>query len=599
MTTDAPWRVWARRIEDGLAAAAILVMAVLPVLEMLLRGIFKTGIPGSSAIVQNLTLWVGFIGAMIASREKKHLSLAAGVDWMNPRAKRIVTTATAAISAGVAAGLAWASFQFVRSETEATARIAGWLPIWIAESILPAAFAVIALRFVWNAEGWIARGVALLGIPAAAAVGFLFAALPAVILWPGILLLVAAAALGAPIFVAMGGAALLLFHADGTPAASIPVEIYRLVVSPSIPTIPLFTLAGFILAEGKAGQRLLRLAKALFGWMPGGLAIVTTLVCAFFTTFTGASGVTILALGGLLLPMLLQSGYSEKFSIGLVTSSGSIGALFPPSLPVILYGVAAHVPIPDLYRAGALPGALLVLSIAILGVIEAKRSRVPRQAFDLREAGLAFWEAKWEVLLPVVALVALFGGFCTLIEAAAITVVYALLSQSVIHRDLHPVRDLPRALSSSVVLVGGVMAILGVAMGLTNYMVDAEVPMHASDWVRAHVGSRFTFLLALNLFLILVGAMMDIYSAIMVIVPLILPASAAFGIDPTHLGIIFLSNLQLGYLLPPVGENLFLASYKFDRPVLRVAAYCLPFVAAILAAVLIITYAPGLALVGS
>lgn len=588
--------MWARRLEDGLAAAAILVMAVLPVLEMLLRGIFKTGIPGSSAVVQNLTLWVGFIGAMIASREKKHLSLASGTDWMKPRPKQIVTTGTAAISAGVAAGLAWASFQFVRSETEATARIAGWLPIWIAESILPAAFTVIALRFVWNADGWIARGVALLGIPLAVLIGF--APLPAAVLWTGIAVLVVAAALGAPIFVAMGGAALLLFHADETPAASIPVEIYRLVVSPSIPTIPLFTLAGFILAEGKAGQRLLRLAKALFGWMPGGLAIVTTLVCAFFTTFTGASGVTILALGGLLLPMLLQSGYSERFSIGLVTSSGSIGALFPPSLPVILYGVAAHVPIPDLYRAGALPGVLLVLSIAILGVVEAKRSHVPRQAFSLREAGAALWEAKWEVLLPVVALVALFGGFCTLIEAAAITVVYALLSQSVIHRDLHPVRDLPRTLSSSVVLVGGVMAILGVAMGLTNYMVDAEVPAQASAWVRAHVESRFAFLLALNLFLIVVGAMMDIYSAIMVIVPLILPASAAFGIDPTHLGIIFLANLQLGYLLPPVGENLFLASYKFDRPVLRVAAYCLPFVAAILAAVLIITYAPQLMLTG-
>jgi tripartite ATP-independent transporter DctM subunit len=263
---------------------------------------------------------------------------------------------------------------------------------------------------------------------------------------------------------------------------------------------------------------------------------------------------------------------------------------------VILYGVVAHVSIPALFKAGALPGGLLVLAVAVFGVWEARRAQVPRQAFDLKEAAQALWAAKWEVLLPVVALVTLFGGFCTLVEAAAITVVYALLTQTVLHRELHPQRDLPRLLVTSVTLIGGVMAILGMAMGLTNYLVDAEVPMHAAAWVKAHIHSVVLFLLMLNLFLIVVGALMDIYAAIMVVVPLILPASAAFGIHPLHLGIIFLANLELGYLVPPVGENLFLASYRFDKPLLQVAACALPFVLALLSVVLVITYVPGLTL---
>ncbi|HYE98569.1 MAG TPA: TRAP transporter large permease subunit, partial [Planctomycetota bacterium] len=377
------------------------------------------------------------------------------------------------------------------------------------------------------------------------------------------------------------------------PVAAIPVETYRLVTSPSIAMVPLFTVVGFLLAEGKSSERLLRSFQALFGWMPGGLAIVTTLVCAFFTTFTGASGVTILALGGLLLPMLLKAGYRERFSIGLLTAAGSIGLLFPPSLPVILLGVQAQVPINALFYKAAVPGTLLVLSVAALGVVEAIRAKVPRTSFDAREAGRALWAAKWEILLPAVAIVALFGGFTTPVEAAAITVLYALIVQVVIHRELRPLRDLPRVLVTSMALIGGVIAILGVAMGLTNYLVDAQVPDQAAAWVKAHVHSKFVFLLALNAFLILVGALMDIYSAIMVVVPLILPVAAAFNIPTMHLAVIFLANLELGYLVPPVGENLFLSSYRFNQPVLRVAAYTVPFMIAILVAVLIITYLPG------
>lgn len=574
-------------------------MALVPVSEILLRLVFKQGIPGSSDYVQHLTLWVGFLGAMVASRTKQHLNLSVAVDRFPPGAKRWSVITSAAVSVAVSTALAWASWVFIWSEMDSPVLVADWLPRWCAETILPLSFAVMALRFAFQPEDWKGKGLAFLGIPAAWAIGFLLEAYAGKILWPGIGLLAVTALLGAPLFVAMGGVALLLFFADGTPAASIPVETYRLVVSPSLPTIPLFTLAGFLLAEGKASVRLLNVFQACFGWMPGGLAVVATLVCAFFTTFTGASGVTILALGGLLMPMLLQSGYREKFALGLLTSSGSIGLLLPPSLPVILYAVVAHVPIPDLFRAGLIPGLLLVVAVAGLGLWEARKSKVPRIPFRMNEALSSLWEAKWELGLPVVALLSLFGGFCSLVEAAAITVAYALLTGVVIHRELHPWRDLPKVLLNSVTLIGGVMVILGVAMGLTSYLVDAEVPMHAATWVKAHVHSRFVFLLALNVFLLIVGALMDIFSAILVVVPLILPSAAAFGIDPLHLGVIFLVNLELGFLTPPVGANLFMASYRFNKPVLEVALRVLPFILAMLVVLLLVTYVPALSLVGA
>ena len=286
-----------RVTEDGLTAGALLAMGVLPVLELFMRTFFKTGIPGSTGYVENLTLWVGFLGAMIASRERRHLSLSTGVAFLPPPLEQVAAILAAAISAAVASGLFWASLQFIRAEMESPVKIAGWLPIWAVESVLPAAFAVIALRFVTQAAGWGSRALTFAGIAAAATIGFLLAPYAPQLVWPGIAALILAAILGAPIFVVLGGAALLLFFGDGVPIAGIPVETYRIVVSPSIPAIPLFTLTGYILAEGRTSQRLVRLFRALFGWMPGGLAIVTTLVCAFFTTFTGASGVTILALG--------------------------------------------------------------------------------------------------------------------------------------------------------------------------------------------------------------------------------------------------------------------------------------------------------------
>ncbi|HEU4340872.1 MAG TPA: TRAP transporter large permease subunit [Candidatus Binatia bacterium] len=583
-----------RFTEGSVTSAALVIMATLPVCELMLRLGFKTGIPGSSNYVQNLTLWVGFLGAIVAARTKQHLTLIPTLDFLPQVWRRIGTVFSAAVSAAVAFGLSWAAVQFVHSETAAPARIAGWLPIWIMQAVLPLSFLAVAIRFIFQAGGWRARGFAALALPASVLIGFALAPYAANIFWPGLVTLIAAGLLGAPIFVVLAGTALLLFFAAGTPVASLPVEAYRLVVSPSLPTIPLFTLTGLILAEGGASRRLLRLFRALFGWMPGGLPIVATLLCAFFTTFTGASGVTILALGGLLLPVLLQSGYHERFSVGLLTATGSIGILFPPSLPVILYGVSAHVPIPDLFKASIVPGLLLVLAVCLLGIAEGFKSKLPRRPFDPHEMAAALWESKWEILLPVITLVAIFGGFCTLTEAAAVTVVYALVIETAVYRDLHFAHDLPRVFATCTTMMGGVFIILGSAMGLTNYLIDAEVPMMATAWVQSHIESRLVFLLVLNLFLLIVGCLMDIYSAIIVQAPLLIPVSQAFGIDPIHLGVIFLANLELGYLTLPVGLNLFLASYRFEKPVTRVFRDTLPFLLWLLLVVLLITYVPAL-----
>ncbi len=584
------------RTENLAVAFALLAMSLLPVLEMLLRGLFNLGIPGSIGYVQNLTLWVGFLGAIIASRERRHLNLSTAKLVLPAGLRPVIEAATAVISVAVSACLFWASLQFVMSEMADPVRIGGWLPLWCMEAVLPLSFLVITLRFVTQAGRLAHQVVAVSGIPLAALVGLFLAPYAQDLVWPGLIVLLAAAVLGAPIFVALGGTALVLFFAAGVPIAAIPVETYRIVVSPAIPSIPLFTLTGFLLAESGASQRLLRLFQALFGWMPGGLVIVTTLVCAFFATFTGASGVGILALGGLLLPILLKGGLPEGFSLGLLTATGSIGLLFPPSLAVILYGVVAHVPIPDLFMAGLVPGALMVGAVIIYGLWQTRRAKIARIAFDLNEAGAAIWTAKWELLLPVVILAGLFGGLTTLIEAAAVSVAYTLTVATVIHREIAVGPELLRILVRCASLVGGVFAILGIAMGVSNYMVDAQIPMQAAEWVAAHIDSKLVFLLALNFFLLLVGCLMDLFSAIVVVVPLLLPIGQAFGIHPLHLGMIFLVNLELGYLTPPVGLNLFLAAYRFERPVTEIYRCVVPFLLVLLLVVLAVTYLPWLIL---
>jgi C4-dicarboxylate transporter, DctM subunit len=411
----------------------------------------------------------------------------------------------------------------------------------------------------------------------------------------GVLLLLLAT-LGTPLFVILGSAAWLLFKAAGIDTAALMIELYRLASTPTLVTIPLFTFAGYVLAASQAPGRLVRCTQALVGWLPGGLALVTILACAFFTAFTGASGVTIVALGGLLFPLLLQERYPERFSLGLVTTCGSLGLLFPPSLAVILYGLVAQVPIDLLFLAGILPGLLLLGLLGLFSMTQARRYAVPVHRSTWPEMRQALWQARWELGLPPLVLIGIYGGLVTVNEAAVVTAVYSLLVTVVIHRDLHLWRDIPRLMTQSMVLVGAILIILGTALGLTSYMIDAQVPMHLLALIKQHISSRLGFLLALNLLLVVVGCLMDIFSAIIVVVPLITPLAAQFGVDPLHLGIIFLTNLEIGYSTPPVGLNLFLGSLRFNRPLLQLFRASWPFVLVLLLALVFITYIPDLSL---
>ena len=574
----------------------LLALLVLPLAESLLRTLFSRGLPGAAPFAQHLTLWVALVGGALAARDGKLLSLASGELLGEGRWGRAARVGSAAVAAAISLLLARASWEVVLVDRAAETELAAGVPVWWAQLVLPLGFLAIGLRLVERAgEGWRGRAVALFGAAAGLVLGQFPQWLEGVPVWPGLLVVVAATAAGGPIFAALGGAALLLFMADGVPIAAIPAETYRLAVSPILPSIPLFTLTGFVLAQGDASERLLRVFRALFGWIPGGTAVMAAVLCAFFTVFTGGSGVTILALGALLFRALQADGYRDRFSLGLLTASGSLGLLFPPALPLILYGVVAQVPIEDLFLGGVLPGVLLVGLIAAWGMREGVRGATERRRFSWREAGAALWQEKWELLLPVVALAAIFGGFATLVEAAAYTALYALVVELVIRRAL-PWRRLPAVLVECSVLLGGVLLILGVAQGLTSWMVDAQVPSRLLEWTEGTIDSRIVFLLCLNLLLLAVGCLMDIFSAIAVVVPLILPLGEAFGIHPIHLGILFVANLELGYLTPPVGLNLFLAAYRFERPLLEVWRAAVPPLLILAVGVLLITYLPVLTL---
>ena len=584
------------RLENAVAIAILVAMTVLPLIEIASRIIIGRGISGSIVVVQNFTLWITLLGAALASRSERLLALSTQ-HFLPVHTQRFVKIFTSAIAVAVTSTLVVASFEFVDIERDFGDVISWDIPIWLVLSVLPVGFGAITGRLIWHAASdWQGRAVASLGL----LIPFLFTLMSGVetvgIVLPATLVIILSTALGMPIFAAIGGAALVLFWGDDTPLTAVPGETYRLTASPMLPAIPLFALAGYLLAEGSAGQRLTRLFTACVGWMPGGLAIVATLVLAFFTPLTGASGITILSMGGLLLPVLVRAKYPEQTSLGLVTVSGSIGLLWFPSLPVFLYAFYANLDYAKLFVGGLLPGVLLVLVVAGWAASQGWLRGVTRTPFVLREAIAAMWEAKWELLLPVVVLGGITGGFTTLVEAAALTVLYTFVVECFIQRGLSVRRDLPRIFVECATLVGGFMIILSVALGFTNFLVIAQIPMMALEWVQTHIESPMLFLLALNGFLLLVGALMDIYSAIVVVVPLIAPIAAAYGIDPVHLAIIFLANLELGYLTPPMGANLFLSSYRFDKPLTTVYRSALPYMFLLLVTVLFITYVPALTL---
>ena len=403
------------------------------------------------------------------------------------------------------------------------------------------------------------------------------------------------ALLGAPLFAVIAASAMLGYLREDINLQALAIEFYGIAEMPILLAIPLFTFAGYLLSESGAPRRLVRLTGALLGWMPAGLAIVSLAACAFFTAFTGASGVTIIALGALLFPALQQAGYPEKFNLGLITSAGSLGLLFAPSLPLILYGIVAEISVEDLFLAGVLPGVLMLLILSGYSVWKNRAVRVPLGDFSWREVGGAVREAAWEIPLPIVVLGGIYSGYFAISEAAAVTALYVLIVDVVILREI-PLRKLPRVMRDSMVLVGGILVILGMSLASTNYMIDAGVPQKLLGYVSELVSSELTFLLLLLVFLLALGAILDIFSAIVLVVPLILPVALQYGVDPVHLGIVFLATMQLGYITPPVGLNLFIASYRFERPVVELYLSTLPFFFLLLISVVLIAFWPGLSL---
>lgn len=409
-----------------------------------------------------------------------------------------------------------------------------------------------------------------------------------------VLILILLAIIGTPLFAILGAGGLAASHSAELHPSVLIIELYRLASQPNLIAIPLFTFAGITLAAGDGTKRLITLFNALLGWMPGGLAIVTIVSCSVFTAFTGASGVTIIALGALLYPMLEHANYRQRFCLGLLTSSGSLGLLFPPSMAILLYGIVSGVSIDELFISGMLPGLLLLLMLSLFSIYSAPKLAVEHQEFSWNKISKAVRNSIWDILLPVLILMGIFGGFVTITEVAALTAAYVLFVETVISKQIHLIKDLPHILIDTSTLVGSILIILGVAMGLTNLLIDSQLPMKLLEIVEQHVDSQLQFLLLLNLFLLVVGAMMDIFSAIVVVVPLIIPLALRYNVDPVHLGIIFLANLEIGYMTPPVGINLFIASQRFKQPILKLFRATFPFLLIMLIWLLLITYIPFL-----
>lgn len=597
-----------RRLEAAVAIGALALMLAIPLLEIVLRPLLGQGIEAAPVLVQHLGLVLAMAGAVLAERNGHLTSLGAGFAASRQPLRRAVAKVLAQGGAALLCGmLAAASARFVESEMAAPRALAYGIPGWAIQLAMPAGFALLGLRLGARLADGPLRWLPGLLLPLS---GYLFAGqfdgatLP---FWPFAVGLLALLLCGAPIFAVLGGLALALFWSEGQPLASVPLSHYQITVNPSLPALPLFTLAGLIFARTGAAGRLGALFTALFGGGYSGTAIAAAVLCSCFTAFTGGSGVTILALGGLLLPLLTRAGFPEQKGISLVTSASALGVLLAPSVPLLMYAIIARVPIETMFLAGLLPAALMVVFLLLVGGYLRRdfradfrpHSTVDRQNAaktagpDFAAARRAAWQAKWEIFAPVVALGSLLGGLATPTESAALTALYALLSQAVAHREVDRAK-LRACLADCAEVIGGIMVILGMALGLTNYLVDAGIPDAAVDWAQAMLPNRFVFLIALNVFLLLAGALMEIFAAIVVLVPLLLPVAISYGIDPVHFGIIFLANLEMGFLCPPAGMNLYFASAMFGKPVRDVAVSVLPAVLALFLGTLVLSWLPGL-----
>lgn len=589
------------RFDAILAGGALALMLIIPVVEIVLRPLFGRGVENAPVLVQHLGLVLAMFGALVAERGGHLTSLGAGLAAAeHPHLRRFAQVLAGASSALICGLLAQASWTFVASEMEAPHALAYGIPGWIIQAAMPAGFILLGLKIgsrLAETPAWRIPPALLLPLAGWLLAGhFVGETLP---LWPFVIWLALILFCGAPIFAVLGGLALALFWQEGQPLAAVPLSHYQITVNPSLPALPLFTLAGLIFARTGAAVRLGTLFTTLFGGGALGTAVAGAVLCSFFTALTGGSGVTILALGGLLLPLLTRAGFAEKRGIGLVTSASALGVLLAPSVPLIMYAIIARVPINTMFLAGVLPALVMVAFLLLAGGFLRRDGLAPVEPVEPIEPArrtsrrAAAWAAKWELLAPVVAIGSLVSGLATPMESAALTAAYALFTQSVAHRELD-LRGLGLALAECVQVIGGIMLILGMALGLTNFLVDAGIPDLAVEWVQSVLPNKYAFLVALVVFLIAAGALMEIYAAIVVLVPLLLPVALAYGIDPIHFGIIFLATLEIAFLFPPAGLNIYFASAMFRKPLRYVAVSVLPAVGAMFLGALTISLLPFL-----
>jgi tripartite ATP-independent transporter DctM subunit len=593
---------WVKRLAAADSAVAVLalgLMVVVPLVEVAARPFRGTGIDNAAMLVQHLGLVLAMAGALVAERGGHLTSFGHGfLGALAPASAARVERFADAVTAIVAAMLAQASWRFVATEIGAVKDLAYGVPVWAIQAAMPLGFILLSWRIGSRCASSPVVGGLLGGVLSATGLWLAWAfdgnAMP---LWPMLAVLLAALFAGAPIFAILGGLALALFWQDGQPLASVPLSHYQITVNPSLPALPLFTLAGLLFAHSGAARRLGDVFTAAFGSGATGSAIAAACLCSFFTAFTGGSGVTILALGGLLLPLLLRAGLPERQSIGLVTSASALGVLLVPSVPLIMYAIIARVPINDMFLAGLLPAVVMVVALLAFGGFLRRTTGgdwiEPLAKPDLRRTLAALWVARWEISAPVVAIGALVSGLFTPTESAALTAAYALITQSLIHRELNfaALRD---CMVEGAQTIGGVMLILGMALGLTNFLIDAAIPDVAVEWAQTALPSKWAFLVALNVFLLIAGAMMEIFAAIVVLVPLLLPVALSYDIHPIHFGIIFLANMEMAFLCPPAGMNIYFASAMFGKPFGEVARSVVRPVLAMFAGSLAISFAPEL-----
>jgi tripartite ATP-independent transporter DctM subunit len=588
------------KAENFLCYICFAIIVSFPVFQILSRFIDIFSIPASQEIVQHMTLWIAFIGAVLAARYNRLLAIVREPIFNQYSEFRISHFLVHMCSVGVVFVLAISYLKMIQIGIEYPEFIAPYIKLWFAISIIHVGLLLILYNIIMTSSIKLNyRLLLILGSFSMTAILYYwqFPFSNESLLFVKVVSVIALVAFGLPIFIVLAALSILFFLSEPTDWATnfdlmstISDSAYRIVVSPTLAAIPIFTLAGYILAESNISKRLLNFFKASLGWLPGSTVLIVVLLCAFFTALTGGSGVTILALGAILYPILIEDGFSEIFSLGLITTAGSLGLLFPPSLPAIIYSVTAGINPIELFKSGLIPGLFLLLIIVCYGIYHKPKNQT-KIKFNIQDLKQSFFDAKWEIAIPILIIYGLFSGLATLVECAALLVWYVVFVEVYIYKDIE-FKDIPKIVIDCATLVGGVLIILGFAMGFTGYLVDAQVPLKILQFVKVSIDSPIVFLLALNILLLIAGCIMDVFSAIIVIVPLIAPLAMHFGIDPIHLGIIFIANLELGYITPPVGMNLFLASYRFKKDMPTIYAATMPYFFIRLIGVLIITYIP-------